>query len=201
MESRLTPLQCRVLEILAPVEPPFTLTGGGALGGYHLGHRTTRDLDLFWHGRKLLETLPDEVEVRLVDAGLRVERIRTAPMFRRITAADTTEVVVIDLVADPVPVIEAPVRLPPGILVDTPHEILVNKLCALLSRSETRDLVDVEALLLAGGSLDRALVDAAKKDGGFSPQTLAWVLQTVRMKGWEAHVPFRDQLIDRLLSD
>ena len=47
--SRLTPLQERVLGLLAAIRPRWTL-GGGALAGVHLGHRTTRDLDLFFHG-------------------------------------------------------------------------------------------------------------------------------------------------------
>ena len=63
------------------------------------------------------------------------------------------------------------------IAVDTPHEILVNKLCALLGRSELRDLEDVRVLLESGGDLERALADAPLKDGGFSPLTLAWVLR------------------------
>ena len=90
---------------------------------------------------------------------------------------------VVDLVAEPVPPIEPPrsvVLHGVHILVDTPHEILVNKLCALLHRSELRDLLDIEALLAAGGDLDRALRDAPAKDGGFSPLTLGWVLD-----GWD----------------
>ncbi len=63
------------------------------------------------------------------------------------------------------------------ILVDPPHEILAAKLCALLSRSELRDLDDVRALLAVGGNLVRALADAPRKDAGFSPVTLAWVLE------------------------
>jgi hypothetical protein len=48
-----------------------------------------------------------------------------------------------------------------------------------LHRSELRDLVDIEALLAAGGDLDRALADAPAKDGGFSALTLGWTLS-----GW-----------------
>jgi hypothetical protein len=61
--------------------------------------------------------------------------------------------------------------------VDQPHEILVTKLCALLGRSELRDLEDVRALLDAEGDLARALADAPRKEAGFSPVTLAWVLE------------------------
>ena len=53
-----------------------------------------------------------------------------------------------------------------GIRVDPPVEIMANRLCALLSRSEVRDLVDVCALEQAGYSLDDALTSAAAKDKG-----------------------------------
>ncbi len=180
--SRLSPLQWRVLEALASLEPPFTLTGGGALAGFHLKHRVTRDLDLFWHGRRELGDISRAAERRLEDVGLTVEHIERSPAFSRLRVAGDGEVVVLDLVAEPVPVVEVPKAIVLGkvgtILVDTPHEILVNKLCALLGRSEVRDLVDVRALLSAGGDLKRAVRDAPRKDGGFSPLTLAYVLRS-----------------------
>ena len=46
-KSRLTPFQVEILEAFFRNETRFFLTGGGALAGYHLGHRETHDLDLF----------------------------------------------------------------------------------------------------------------------------------------------------------
>ncbi len=195
--DRLTGLQRRVLEVLAGLG--WTLTGGGALAGYHLGHRATRDLDLFWHGRPALEHLPAEVERRLRAAGLDVDALQTAPAFRRLRVSDGQEVLPIDLVADPVPVIEAPVEAAPGVFVDTPQEILTNKLTALLSRWAVRDLVDVRALVEAGSDLDRAIRDAPRKDGGFSPALLAWVLSGVPDVGLDAELSaFKFRLIERM---
>jgi hypothetical protein len=96
-----------------------------------------------------------------------------------------------------------------SIVVDSRHELLVNKLTTLLERSEIRDLADVQALLDAGGEIDAALRDAPSKDAGFSPLTLAWVLKeydprpaakALGMSGEQASdlVAFRDWLIDRL---
>lgn len=65
MDSRLSPLQARILSLVAGFSPPWRLTGGGALVGFHLGHRTTRDLDLFFHGRTTLESIPHELESTL----------------------------------------------------------------------------------------------------------------------------------------
>jgi hypothetical protein len=154
VDSRLGPLQRRIIELLAGMG--WTLTGDGALVGYHLGHRDTRDLDLFWHGLDELGYLPREVERRLLAAGLHVDSIQAAPAFRRLRVTDGHEVVPVGLVADPVPPSRPPVEAAPGVMVDPPDEILANKLNALLSRWAVRDLVDVRALLQAGLDLDVA---------------------------------------------
>lgn len=197
MDSRLGPLQRRIIELLAGLG--WTLTGGGALVGYHLGHRETRDLDLFWHGLTDLGYLPREVQRRLQEAGLQVDSVQTAPAFRRLRVTDGREVVPLDLVADPVPPTHPPVEATPGVMVDSPEEILANKLNALLSRWAVRDLVDVRALLRSGLDLDTALVAAARKDGGFSPAMLAWVLSTSPPVDLDPELlAFRDDLVQRL---
>ncbi|HEX6901276.1 MAG TPA: nucleotidyl transferase AbiEii/AbiGii toxin family protein [Thermoanaerobaculia bacterium] len=212
--GKLSALQWRVLELLSALAPPWTLTGGGALVGFHLKHRTTRDLDLFWHGLQQLESLPEEVRSRLVSEGLEVSPVQSGATFVRLRVRDGAETCILDLVADPVATIESPLQIRVGralILIDTPHEILVNKLNALLSRSELRDLEDVKALLAAGGDLERALADASKKDGGFSPLTLSWVLKELRPaslaqvagvnpeKARELEI-FRNSLVERILQ-
>jgi hypothetical protein len=210
--GRLTPLQERVLVLLAEVTPPWTLTGGGALAGFHLGHRTTRDLDLFWHGRAELGSLGSEVARRMSRAGLAVENVQTAPTFERLRVSDGEEDLILDLVAESVPPIEAPAEVTLAgtrIRIDTRHEILVNKLCTLLGRKELRDLRDVRELLRAGGDLERALTDAPRKDGGFSALMVAWILKgtsVADMAPVAALTPeelaqlvtFKDELVARL---
>jgi Nucleotidyl transferase AbiEii toxin, Type IV TA system len=210
----LTRLQARTLELLAGQEPPWTLTGGGALVGFHLRHRRTRDLDFFWHGLERLGDCGAEVVRRLRAAGLAVESLQRSEGFQRLRVADGSEVVILDLVAEPVAAVEPFVEVAHGavrIRVDTPHEILVNKLCALLGRAELRDLVDVRALLAAGCDLGRAVRDAPRKDGGFSPLTLAWILRGLPISAMaeeEGVAPpeaedltrFRDDLVARLTA-
>ncbi len=212
--GRLTGLQERVLIALAAIDPPWTLSGGGALVGFHTRHRETRDLDLFWQARTRLDDLGDDVVTVLRRAGLDVAVLQTAEAFVRLDVRDPTGSVLVDLVADPVPLAESPRREALGgisILVDTPHQILVNKLCALLSRSELRDLVDVQALLDAGGDLARALADCPRQDGGFSPLTLAWSLGGLAIRplaarlGWPEQRTgeldrFREDLVARILT-
>ncbi|MBM4059620.1 MAG: nucleotidyl transferase AbiEii/AbiGii toxin family protein [Planctomycetes bacterium] len=207
----LSDLQARVLELLAGIEPPWTLTGGAALAGFHLAHRTTRDLDLFWHGRDAITDVWREVAARLRAAGLEVRELRSSPAFCSLQVVHGGETVVVDLVAEPVPCIEPPLAMPHRgvhILVDTAHEVLVNKLCALLHRSELRDLIDIAALVANGGDLERALADAPRKDGGFSALTLGFCLQgwalrdAARASGLAERAAelerFRDELLQRV---
>ncbi len=199
---------------LATIAPPWTLTGGGALTGIYYGHRDTRDLDLFWHALDKLERLPEQVTRTLRDAGMEVSSTQVEPAFHQLLVSAGGERVVVDLVADPVPVIEAPVTAQLGsvrISVDAPAEIFANKLCALLGRNELRDLVDVRALLEHGLSLDAAVRGAANKDTGFSALTLAWTIRQLPLErlataagmsvpAAQALAAFRDELIAELTS-
>lgn len=211
-DDKLTSLQRRILRVLAGLTPPWTLTGGGALAGIYLGHRTTRDLDLFWRSRPALGHAVAEAQALLRADGLDVDVLRTAPMFGELRVSNGGDTCIVDLVAEPFAPIAPPQRATIGdaeILVDSMHEILVSKLTALLGRTELRDLIDVQTLLEAGADLVAALQDAPKKDAGFSAITLAWVLHTFEIGplahalGWSAEQAasldaFRRQLIDRL---
>lgn len=212
--DRLTPLQRRLIVIMARIRPQGVLTGGAALAAVFSGDRATRDLDWLWRGEQALGPIPDKVRASLRREGLQVDTLQTSPSFVRLRVGDGVETVVLDLVADPTPGVEVPrvVRWEGvDLQVDTLHEILVNKLCALLGRAEVRDLYDVRALLARGGDLRRAVRDAPKKDGGFSPLVLAWVLRELPVaslalaSGWledsiRSLESFRDQLVDDLVS-
>lgn len=112
--------------------------------------------------------------------GADVESLQTSPDFRRLLLRRGESAIVVDLVHEYVFQIDRVKRVVNGIRLDTPEEIFANKLCALLSRSEVRDLVDVRALEMAGHSIDSAIDAATKKDSGFTPAQLAWVLSEIR---------------------
>lgn len=204
--SRLTRLQTDVLAAFFHREQRFYLTGGGALAGYHLGHRETHDLDLF-----TLSSVMDDGLRALRDSarelGTSFEEVRTAPEFRRILLSRGNESVVVDLVVEHAEQV-SPEKPAHGLVrVDPAEEIFANKLCTLLSRSEIRDLVDVRALEGLGLSLVEALNAGQRKDGGLTPGQLAWVLSQITI-GEEASIPagvapaelsrYLRDLIDRL---
>ena len=212
--DKLTPLQRRILRVLAEMTPRWTLTGGGALAGLHLGHRVTRDLDLFWRNRAALGELAANALSALRADGLDAQVLRTAPAFGELRVSDATDTCMVDLVAEPFAAIAPPEQAlieGTAIAVDSKHELLASKLATLLERSEIRDLVDVKALVEAGCDLDAALGDTPKKDAGFSPLTLAWVLKgydagpAAKALGWgaaqmEELLAFRQWLINRLTA-
>jgi hypothetical protein len=212
--GKLTALQVRILGTLAGLTPRWTLSGGGALAGVHTQHRTTRDLDLFYQARRALERAPEDAKARLEAVGLGVAVQQRAEAFCRFEVRDAGETTLVDLVADPVPLAEPPVEVDLGgarIWIDTAHQILVNKLCALLSRSELRDLEDVQALVGTGLDLRRALADAPAQDGGFSPLTFAWVLRQLPIAAMatalgrtedsvRALERYRDELVEQVLA-
>jgi Nucleotidyl transferase AbiEii toxin, Type IV TA system len=204
--SRLTRLQTEVLDAFFRREQRFYLTGGGALAGYHLGHRETHDLDLF----TLSPVMEDGVRVvREVarELGASLEEVRTAPEFRRFLLSHDDESLVLDLVVEHAEQLH-PEKPAHGIVrVDPADEIFANKLCTLLGRSEIRDLIDARALEGLGLSLTDALSSGQRKDGGLTPAQLAWVLSQIsisddaRLPGGVAAGELRDYLsglIDRL---
>jgi hypothetical protein len=206
-------LQKRVLVILAGFKPPFILGGGGALAIY-FDHRQTRDLDLFWEEIDVLGGLPALIQQRLREGGVSTSVVQESSAFVRLRAFDDTSAINIDLVADPTERLERPVVVAIGdseIAAESARDLLVNKLCALLGRSELRDLFDIGVLISHGVSLDEAIDSAPRKDGGFSPLTLAWVLQNLDVRSLSVASGFaasdvdqiehiRDTLIKRLIA-
>lgn len=186
----LTPFELAFLDRLFTSVHGFYLSGGGALA-VHLGHRRSLDLDLFTRDdgsfRAVLASLP----VIAGAVGARVEILTDAPAFRRVllTSRDG-ETVRVDLVLDTAERVGPPPADRDGLPLDPPEEILANKLCAILGRSEPRDLVDLFYLDRAGHRLLDALPAARRKDAGLTPAQLAWAISQVPL----------DRLPDGLLA-
>jgi hypothetical protein len=177
---RLDSFQRDVLDGFFRRESRFFLTGGAALAGFHLGHRETKDLDLFTTG-DFLEDGVAALREAANELAASVEAIRTAPDFRRFLLRRGTDSVIVDLVKDSAPQLFPEKPTIGTVRVDALEEILANKLCALLSRGEIRDLVDVRALELAGLHVEEMIGPAVRKDGGLTPGQLAWVLSQIEI--------------------
>lgn len=186
-DSRLSPLQRQVIEGFFAREQRFFLTGGAALAGYYLGHRTTEDLDLFATSELLDE---GEAALRAVAAEMvaSVEDVRTYPGFRRKLIRRGGEGVIVDLVFDRAPQIHEEKPRIGTVRIDPIDEILANKLCTLIERAQIRDLVEVLFLERTGLRIEDALPLGNRKDGGLTPAQLGWVLSEIRI-GDDARIP------------
>jgi Nucleotidyl transferase AbiEii toxin, Type IV TA system len=179
METTLTKLQQAIIQALPAVDRRFFVTGGGVLAGYVLGHRTTDDLDLFTadpaamvDADRLVRALADAVRAE-------IEVVHTAPDFRRYLLTAQDDSVRLDVVLDRAPQLYPKVDRG-GVITDSTEEIFVNKICALVGRSEARDLIDLMFLERTGLRVEHFLDAACRKDAGVSPATIAWLLSSFR---------------------
>jgi Nucleotidyl transferase AbiEii toxin, Type IV TA system len=188
LKSQLSPLQEMLLAAFFRRDQRFFLTGGAALAGFFLGHRRTADLDLFTTpspalagGLGPLDAGDAALQAAAQEIGATIENIQTFPEFRQRLVKRGDDRVMVDLVVDRAAQGYPDKRLIGDVRVDPPEEIMANKLCTLLSRTEPRDLVDVLALERAGLRAEDALPLAARKDGGITPAALAWVLSQIEI--------------------
>lgn len=199
--SRLGRLQTEVLHAFFRREKRFFLTGGAALVGFYLRHRDTEDLG-FFATSNILDDADHALRDVAVELGASIERPKTYQTFRRRIVRRGDEAVIVDLVFDQAPQVIVDKPTIDGIRIDPPEEILANKLCTVLSRSEARDLVDVMCLERSGLRVEDAIPSAALKDGGVTPGQLAWVLSQItigdqaRLPGGVAPAEMRAYLID-----
>ncbi len=176
----------------------FFLTGGAVLVGWELGHRSTDDLDLFTNEDGAMETADVSVKGAAAAVGAQVKGLIASPDFRRFLVTRGAETVDVDVVRDRSVRLYAKV-IRDGIEMDSAEEIFVNKICAIVGRSELRDIVDLRALEKRGLRVEDYLAQAQRKDGGVTSATLAWLLGS--LEGGDAETrAFASELSERMLK-
>ena len=122
---------------------PFYLTGGTALGRYYLGHRYSEDLDFFVNAdpryNDYISILNKEIKKSF---DLNIEHCLYSDDFTRLFINDEEGFLKIEFVNEVPYRAGNPVRMNFGLL-DTPLNILSNKLTALVGRDEPKDLYDI----------------------------------------------------------
>ena len=144
------------------------------------------DLELAWHGVWQLGSLPQEVCGRLGEAGLEVSLIQCEFASRSLVVTETQQICTLMLRAEPGPSLESPWQSLLGgitIEVESPHDLLVGRLCSLLNGPDLRDLADVRTLMESGGvTLRRALEDAPRRCQEFLPSCWRGVYKRFRFQ-------------------
>ncbi len=141
-EDKLYPLQDKVLSRIDQLRTPFYLTGGTALSRCYFQHRFSDDLDLFVNQSVDFAQLAEKILAAL-HKDFAVEIISKTTSFY---SCQIDHLLKVDLVND------VPFRF--GELrqanifsqVDNVENILSNKLSALISRDEPKDVADIWAI-------------------------------------------------------
>lgn len=154
---------------------PCHLGGGAALSGAWLGHRLSRDIDLFVHDRVLHRDLVGEVMAIAKSLAMSVEIVRDSGGHVRGRLQFGSDSLELDLVHEAMMDLAEPMQVE-SILVESPVDLRASKLTCILSRSEPRDLVDLLYLERDGHPPEADLESALRKDGGIDPGVLAWLL-------------------------
>ncbi|MEZ4737141.1 MAG: nucleotidyl transferase AbiEii/AbiGii toxin family protein [Caldilineaceae bacterium] len=185
--ERLYPLQDLVLHLLTGLDTGFYLPGGTAVSRAYLNHRFSDDLDLFVNFDKRF-TLWSNLVIQTFSANNQWQTLVTKneEYFARIVLTHNDTTLKIEMVND-VPSHVGEIRQHPILgRIDSPENILANKLTALIGREEPRDLADVWGLCTKLGlSIRDAIEGATSKATGIYPLDLARRLCLATHKDWE----------------
>jgi hypothetical protein len=201
--NRLYPFQDRILGILNEVDTAFYLTGGTAASRGYLQHRFSDDLDLFVNDDERFGVWSDRlIQVLLQRSGCQVDVLLREARFVRLNLFAQDIALKIELVND-VPAYVGQVRSHPVLgRLDSPENILANKITALIDREEPKDLADVWGFCCRMGlSLNDAISGAQGKAAGIFPLDLARILCSVSRKDWEIVRWIEAPDVDQFVAD
>ncbi|MDZ7742767.1 MAG: nucleotidyl transferase AbiEii/AbiGii toxin family protein [Bacteroidota bacterium] len=141
--TKLYKLQDRFLEWFVTLKLPFYLTGGTALGRFYLNHRYSNDLDFFvnddsefqLHVQQINKTIREHFMVNN-------QQSLFSEDFSRIFIEDREIALKIEFVNEVKYRAGNPIEFRYGLL-DTPENILSNKISAILGRDEPKDIFDI----------------------------------------------------------
>jgi hypothetical protein len=182
----LYPFQDRVLGILGRIDNGFYLTGGTAASRGYLQHRFSDDLDLFCNDQGDFTLWADRlVQALQREPGWRTEISLREARFIRLTVQEGDVRLKVEMVND-VPSHIGEIRSHSVLgRIDSPENILANKITALVDREEPKDLADIWGFCCRLGlPLRAALEGASSKAAGIFPVDVARRLCTVTRADW-----------------
>ena len=182
----LYPFQDQVIAAINRVDTSFYLSGGTAASRGYLQHRFSDDLDYFvndddrfglW-AERIIQSLNTEWQC---DVLMKEER------FARLNLSQKDISLKIEMINDvPARVGDVQIHSVLGRL-DSAENILANKVTALLSREEPKDLADIWGFCCQKNlPLRDAITDAQSKAAGVFPADLGRVLCSVQKEDWES---------------
>lgn len=199
----LYPLQDEVLKAVSEIDTGLYLTGGTAASRAYLHHRFSDDLDFFTNDSPDFQLWADRLIQRLQNreewSTIVVQRDRR---FVRLNLIQNEVPLKIEMVND-VPAHVGEIRRHETLgRIDTPENILANKITAAVDREEPKDFADIWGFCCRLGlPLLPAIEGAQSKAAGIFPADLARLLCSVKRTDWELVRWIEAPDPDRFISD
>jgi hypothetical protein len=183
----LYPFQDEVLKLVGEIDTGLYLTGGTAASRAYLHHRFSDDLDFFTNDSPNFELWADRlIQVLQACEDWSTTVVQRERRFVRLSLIRNSVTLKIDMVND-VPSHLGEIRRHEILgRIDTPENILANKLTAAVDREEPKDFADIWGFCCRLGlPLSPAIEGAQSKAAGIFPADLARLLCSVSRKDWE----------------
>ena len=183
----LYPFQEEALHVINGVESGFYLTGGTAASRAYLHPRFSDDLDLFVNDDNSFTLWTDRIIQTLTQQPSWQVRVELRDLrFVRLTVIRNGFPLKIEMIND-VPAHIGPITVHPQLgRIDSAENILANKITAVVSREEPKDLADIWGFCMQMGlSLTDALENAHGKAAGIFPADVARVLLSATEADWQ----------------
>jgi predicted nucleotidyltransferase component of viral defense system len=169
--------QDKILAIVFQDDTEFYLTGGTCLNRFYFEERYSDDLDLFTNSSNTFAYSAREIVDRVSHAGYAVETQVDSKDFIRINATGDEVVLQIDFINDRVKRFGS-FNYKKGCKLDNPLNILSNKITAILSRDNPKDIFDLY-LISQNTSFHWAdILAQAREKLHFQKEDLLYRLQT-----------------------
>src|SRR3990172_2830198 len=185
--NMLYPVQDKVLIIISTLETGFYLSGGTASSRGYLHHRFSDDLDLFVNDNNNFGLWSDRVINALSGVGnWRVDVMLRDDRFTRVALIEGVVLLKIEMIND-VPSHIGRIRKHEILgMLDSPENILANKVTAIIDRQEPKDMADIFGFFFnIWLPLSAAITDAHSKAAGIFPPDLARILCSAAKEDWE----------------
>ncbi len=183
----LYPFQDQVLQIITALETGFYLTGGTAVSRGYLHHRFSDDLDFFVNYDDRFEEWVNQIINTLSQQkAWKTDVLTKQEYFARVMLHRPDISLKLEFVND-VPFRVGKVTIDPILgKLDTPENILANKVNAALGREEPKDLADIWGFCTQMEmSIHDAIIGAQGKAAGIFPVDFARVLLSATTADWK----------------
>ena len=185
--KKLYKLQDKVLDIVFETEKIFYLTGGTCLSRFYNEKRYSDDLDLFANSEPRFNLAVKNVKTALLKHfGVNTEV--DGKDFIRLKINDLLQV---DLVNDRVFYFGELIFQENGLIIDNIENILSNKITAVISRDNPKDIFDIYLISKYYSFKWENILEAAHKKAGFENSDLI-----IRLKSFPIHLLNEIILVD-----